>query len=134
MFLFLNLSALAHFKNLFILLSSYVLKRGVALFFRISANYICRSFCVPAFNTYPNRVTRPLEEAVIEPSSSMVYSAEMLSCRKSPSGSFFCSAYHFPEYCGNSLKKQLSEHVLHRPKQCVLLHWTHSFGVEVFFD
>lgn len=50
--------------------------------------------------TDPNRVTRPLEEAVMEPSSSMVYSAEMLSCRNRPSGSFFCSAYHFPAYCG----------------------------------
>lgn len=35
----------------------------------------------------------------MEPSSSMVYSAEMLSCRNRPSGSFFCSAYHFPAYC-----------------------------------
>lgn len=44
-------------------------------------------------------MTRPLEEAVMEPSSSMVYSAMMLSCRKRPSGSFFCRAYHFPAYC-----------------------------------
>lgn len=49
--------------------------------------------------THPNRVTRPLEEAVMEPSSSMVYSAEMLSCRNRPSGSFFCRAYHLPAYC-----------------------------------
>lgn len=51
--------------------------------------------------THPNRVTRPLEEAVMEPSSSMVYSAEMLSCRNRPSGSFFCRAYHLPAYCGD---------------------------------
>lgn len=56
--------------------------------------------------TYPNRVTRPLEEAVMEPSSSMVYSAEMLSCRNRPSGSFFCSAYHFPEYCDEKEESQ----------------------------
>ncbi|TNN71372.1 hypothetical protein EYF80_018450 [Liparis tanakae] len=49
--------------------------------------------------THPNRVTRPLEAADMEPSSSMVYSAEMLSCRNSPSGSFFCRANHFPAYC-----------------------------------
>lgn len=48
---------------------------------------------------YPKRVTRPLEEAVMVPSSSMVYSAEMLSCRNRPSGSFFCWAYHLPAYC-----------------------------------
>lgn len=35
----------------------------------------------------------------MEPSSSMVYSAMMLSCRNRPSGSFFCRAYHFPAYC-----------------------------------
>lgn len=56
-------------------------------------------FVIPSISSYPNRVTRPLEEAVMEPSSSIVYSAEMLSCRNSPSGSFFWSAYHFPAYC-----------------------------------
>lgn len=33
------------------------------------------------------------------PSSATVYSAEMLSCRNKPSGSFFCRAYHLPAYC-----------------------------------
>lgn len=51
-------------------------------------------------------MTRPLEEAVMEPSSSIVYSAEMLSCRNRPSGSFFCSAYHFPAYCDEEEESQ----------------------------
>lgn len=50
-------------------------------------------------STYPKRVTRPLEDATMAPSSPTVYSAEMLSCRNKPSGSFFCRAYHFPAYC-----------------------------------
>lgn len=63
--------------------------------------YICYAVDFILFSTHPNRVTRPLEEAVMVPSSSTVYSAEMLSCRKSPSGSFFCWAYHFPAYWQN---------------------------------
>lgn len=48
---------------------------------------------------HPKSFTRPLEDAVIVPSSSTVYSAEMLSWRKRPSGSFLARAYHFPAYC-----------------------------------
>lgn len=47
---------------------------------------------------HPKSFTRPLEDAVIVPSSSTVYSAEMLSWRKRPSGSFLARAYHFPAY------------------------------------
>lgn len=85
--------------------------------------------------TYPNSVTRPLEEAVMEPSSSMVYSAEMLSCRKRPSGSFFCSAYHFPAYCDEKedrndfLRTFFNTFALHAGIQV-----THPLGVKVLFD
>lgn len=52
---------------------------------------------------HPKSFTRPLEDAVIVPSSSTVYSAEMLSWRKRPSGSFLARAYHFPAYCHESV-------------------------------
>lgn len=87
--------------------------------------------------TYPNRVTRPLEEAVMEPSSSMVYSAEMLSCRNRPSGSFFCSAYHFPAYCHEKGESQTSFHLLFSTYvlfSMLCFQFSHLLRVKVLFD
>lgn len=69
-------------------------------------------------NTHPKSVTRPLEEATMAPSSPTTYSAEMLSCRNRPSGSFFCRAYHFPTYCQR--KSQTS----HSPNSQITGHYT----------
>lgn len=63
-------------------------------------------------NAHPKSVTLPLEEATMEPSSPTVYSAEMLSCRNKPSGSFFCRAYHFPAYCQDKVIKMNIEVLL----------------------
>lgn len=91
--------------------------------------------------TYPNRVTRPLEEAVMEPSSSMVYSAEMLSCRNRPSGSFFCSAYHFPAYCHDKEESQKLLLLLYffyllflTCMHVCVFQFTHPLWVKVLFD
>lgn len=55
--------------------------------------------CSPNISiTYPKSLTLPLDDAVIVPSPSNVYSAEILSCRNRPSGSFLLTAYHFPAY------------------------------------
>lgn len=90
------------------------------------------SSCGPL--TYPNRVTRPLEEAVMEPSSSIVYSAEMLSCRNRPSGSFFCSAYHFPEYCDGEAPSQKWFAFHQHARLAFVFHFSYPLGVEVLFD
>lgn len=71
----------------------------------------------------------------MEPSSSMVYSAEMLSCRNRPSGSFFCSAYHFPAYCNEKEPGARSERVLLFNTHAVdEFEFTHPLGVKVPFD
>lgn len=48
---------------------------------------------------YLKSLTLPFAVAVICPFSSMVKSATTLSCRNSPSGSFFAMAYQMPLYC-----------------------------------
>lgn len=67
----------------------------------------------------------------MEPSSSMVYSAMMLSCRNRPSGSFFCRAYHFPAYCRQKqtgMRRRACLRCLRGPVG------THPLGVKVLFD
>lgn len=92
------------------------------------------------FATNPKRVTRPFEEAVMVPSSSMVYSAEMLSWRKSPSGSFFCWAYHLPAYYKVQYTRSghpvcfASALLMSKGLYNIKRHTTYSLGVKVVLD
>lgn len=71
----------------------------------------------------------------MDPSSSMVYSAEMLSCRNRPSGSFFCRAYHLPAYCEGEEEHSRSVCCLQAPGRSGDLGWlAHPLGVEVLLD
>lgn len=71
----------------------------------------------------------------MEPSSSMVYSAMMLSCRNRPSGSFFCRAYHFPAYCRQKqTQMRLTRSLAHALSLLRVFSCTHPLGVKVLFD